>query len=146
MALTGPVEIKFFEGTSRKMAKTSAVADTIYAGSVLSVAAAGGVTNTPADVLTSAGLAAETKTVAIGDTLQVWYAGIAFIPNAAAALTDEGVMLYVDQSAASNDPSVGLVVSAQSAHDYPFGRIVRASVGVGWYVDLADRAISQVAP
>lgn len=147
MALSAAVELETFDGQTHKNALTTGVAATIYEGSILVYLAAGKVTNTPANGLKFAGFAAETKTATDGGTIQAWRSGPIFIPNTAAALTDEGEMVYVDASDADNDPTAGTICgSPETTNDTAIGRCFRAEVGAGWWVDMDDKAVSVAAP
>ena len=146
MALSAGVELKTLDNQTRQSALTTGVGAEVYEGSILVTLAAGKATNTPAAGLKFAGFAAETKTATDGGTIAAWRKGPIFIPNTNAALTDEGETIYVDTSAADNDPRTGTTASGQTGNDTAIGRCYKAEAGVGWWVDMDDKAISVVAP
>src|SRR5690348_9791484 len=103
-------------GNLRRREIAAGIATTYYPGTGLWYLAAGKVTNVPAAGLKFAGFVGEGKVISAADVtagvrIVVILPEQILIPYTGAAQTDEGEFLYVDISAASNNP-VDLVPAA----------------------------------
>ena len=122
------------------------VADIFYRGGLCYYLAAGGITPVAAAGLEFAGICLEgsngTTTsgttrvkVATGGEWLIKYSGTP-------ALTDEGTLLDVDVSAASDNPADLILDSAGATGDFPIGKIVEfVSATAGAWVSFDNRAL-----
>ena len=128
-------------GFTRRMMLTNGVAtETYYKGAIVSYLADGKITPVPASGLSFAGIVAEASDGAIGTStkVDVWTHGEFKIAYTNAAQTDCGFGVYVDRSAASDNPAdlVPLAGTPESAQDYLMGKAVELD-GTSVWVDLA---------
>lgn len=128
-------------GFTRRAKLTNGVAsETYYKHATVSYLAAGKITPVHASGLSFAGIVAEASDGAIGtsDKVDVWIAGEFHIPYTNFAVTDEGYGVYIDRSAASDNPAdlVPLAGTPESAQDYLMGKVVEYTA-TGCWIDLA---------
>lgn len=120
---------------------TSGVTDVYYKGAVVSYLAAGKITPVPASGLSFAGIVDEGSNGSIGTSTKVSVitGGEIHIPFTNFALTDEGFGVYVDRSAASDNPVdlVPLAGTPESAQDYLMGKVIEYTT-TGCWIKLAE--------
>jgi hypothetical protein len=128
-------------GFCRRARLTNGVnGDIYYKHAIVSYLAAGKITPVPASGLSFAGIVAEASDGAIGTStkVDVWIDGEFHIPYTNFAQTDEGFGVYVDRSAASDNPAdlVPLAGTPESAQDYLMGKVVEYTA-TGCWIKLA---------
>ena len=114
--------------------------ETYYHGATVSYLAAGKITPVHASGLSFAGIVSVASDGAIGTStkVEVIIAGEVHIPYTNFALTDEGFGVYIDRSAASDNPAdlVPLAGTPESAQDYLMGKVVEYTA-TGCWIELA---------
>jgi hypothetical protein len=139
-------------GFTRRVKVLNGVAsETYYKGATVSWLAAGKITPVHASGLTFAGIVAEASDGAIGtsDYVDIWIDGEFLIAFTNAAQTDEGTGLYVDRSAASDNPAdlVPLAGTPEQAQDYLMGNVLEfVSSTLGCWVRLKSGGPAVLAP
>lgn len=148
-AMTADVVIDNLDGWQTKLVYLNAgvAVDVWYKGGVMYYLAAGRIT--PVNVaagLQPAGINTEQiTTTAVGQLIPVATGGCWNIDSASPALTDEGVLLSADASAASDNPG-DLDTGLSSTGDAGFGFVVKYdSTNTSLWTDIGRKAIAVIS-
>ena len=126
----------------------SGVADTYYKGAVCSYLAAGKITPVSAASLPMAGFATTTPSGAVttSDRVEV-FGGEVLIPWGSAAQTDEGTLIYIDVSEASDNPAdLDAAAATPGTNDVAIGMCVEfVSSTLGGWADMYRTTLPTIA-